>query len=333
SEPLAQIADLYEQVKADNKNLQEPEIKEAFSKKFPTLYAELIQKSLATSMENREEIDGKWLKYEQGKDGDAEKLFQSLEGKGTGWCTAGHSTAQTQIESGDFYVYYTNDSSGEPTQPRLAIRMDGNNRISEVRGILPHQGVETVMQEILDSKLAEFGAEADVYHKKSEAMKRLTTLEKKQSKQEPFTKDELIFLYEIETPINGFGYQKDPRIAELRGQRNTQEDLPVIFDCRSDQIITSITEVSENTLVYLGPWNVEVFNQIKNYPNIKHFYESFPDKKIWLTTLDTDPTMKTPAEALAKLTEKSIYLSDYAKDLLSQTKFSSQSEHYELVKF
>ncbi|MEI6490797.1 MAG: hypothetical protein WCO16_03480, partial [bacterium] len=82
-EPLAQIADIYLKVKEDNKNLKEAEIKEAFSKKFPTLYAELIQKSLAASMENREEIKGEWVKYEQGRKGDAVKLFKSLEGKGT----------------------------------------------------------------------------------------------------------------------------------------------------------------------------------------------------------------------------------------------------------
>src|SRR3989338_7432958 len=52
------------------------------SLKLPNLYAELISKSLAASMENREEIRGEWIKYEQGRDGDAEKLFQSLEGKG-----------------------------------------------------------------------------------------------------------------------------------------------------------------------------------------------------------------------------------------------------------
>src|SRR3989344_3939835 len=63
-EPLAQIADIYEKIKADNKNLKEPEIREAFSKKFPNLYAELISKSLAASMENREEIRGEWIKYE-----------------------------------------------------------------------------------------------------------------------------------------------------------------------------------------------------------------------------------------------------------------------------
>src|SRR3989344_5700630 len=53
-----------------NRSLKEPEIREAFSKKFPNLYAELISKSLAASMENREEIRGEWIKYEQGRDGD-----------------------------------------------------------------------------------------------------------------------------------------------------------------------------------------------------------------------------------------------------------------------
>ena len=107
-----------------------------------------------------------------------EETFQSLRAKGTGWCTAGHSTAQTQIESGDFYVYYTNDSNGEPAQPRLAIRMDGDNRIGEVRGILPHQGVEPVMQESFRRQTFGIRGEADAYRKKSEDMRMLTALEK-----------------------------------------------------------------------------------------------------------------------------------------------------------
>jgi hypothetical protein len=35
---------------------------------------------------------------------------------GTGWCTAGHSTAKIQINSGDFYVYYTFDKNNEPSK-------------------------------------------------------------------------------------------------------------------------------------------------------------------------------------------------------------------------
>ena len=252
-EPLAQIADIYEKVKADNKNLKEPEIREAFGKKFPALYAELIQKSLATQIENKEEIAGFWVKYSRGKYGDAEKLFQSIEGKGTGWCTAGRSTAQAQIESGDFYVYYTNDANDSPTQPRLAIRMEGNQKIGEIRGILPLQGVEPHMQEVLDVKLSEFGSEADAYRKKSEDMHMLTAIEEKHKKGEQLTKDNLLFLYEINTKIEGFGYGRDPRIEELRKTRDRKADARVLFEQTTliEEKIYRNDKLSKEELIYL----------------------------------------------------------------------------------
>ena len=230
-EPLAQIADLYEQIRQDNKNLSDEEVRRQFSQKFPSLYAELIQKSLATQIENKEEIKGEWVKYEQGDNSAAEQLFKSLENKGTGWCTAGQSTAQSQIKSGDFYVYYTNDASGNPTQPRLAIRMDGQDKIGEVRGILPHQNVEPIMQETLDEKLQSFGSEADRYRKKTSDMKQLTGIEIKIQEGKELTKVDLIFLYEINTSIDGFGYQKDPRIKELLNERNILADAETIYEC------------------------------------------------------------------------------------------------------
>ena len=152
-EPFAQICDVYEKVEKDNKVLKEKEIQELFSKKFPTIYAELSQKSLASKIENKEEIKGKWIKYRQNNETDAEKLYKSLENKGTGWCTAGLSTSKAQIESGDFYVYYTNDENDNPIQPRIAIRMNGDKQIGEIRGILQHQSLETQMNPILDDKL------------------------------------------------------------------------------------------------------------------------------------------------------------------------------------
>ncbi len=316
-EPLAQIADIYLKVKEDNKNLKEPEIKEAFSKKFPTLYAELIQKSLAASMENREEIKGEWVKYEQGRIGDAAKLFKSLEGKGTGWCTAGSSTAEAQIESGDFYVFYTNDSNGEPTQPRLAIRMDGDNRIGEVRGILPHQGVEPVMQEALDGKLSEFGTEADAYRKKSEDMRVLTSLEKKHENEESFTKDDLIFLYEINSSIEGFGYQKDPRVAELRQDRNTEEDMLVIFDCTKEEIAHVPSQINEHTKAYVGQLEPGIFQKLPE--TLEHVYTSFPDKKIRREEVEIGG--KSKEQLISEMETAGINISDYAKSMIENPDF------------
>lgn len=311
-EPLAQIVDIYEKVKADNKNLKEPETREAFSKKFPNLYAELISKSLAASIEKREEVRGKWVKFSQGDNAAAGKLFASLEGKGTGWCTAGRSTAETQIKSGDFYVYYTNDPSGNPTQPRLAIRKEGNNRIGEVRGILPHQGVEPVMAEVLDTKLAEFGAEADAYRKKSEDMRMLTALEKKHENNESFTRDDLVFLYEINGAIEGFGYQKDPRIAELRQGRNLEEDMLVIFDCTRDQIAHVPSQITGNTMAYVGQLEPGLFQRMPE--NLEHMYMSFPDKKIRRENIEIGG--KSAEQLISEMEAAGINISPNARSML-----------------
>ena len=315
-EPLAQIADIYLKVKEDNKNLKEPEIREAFSQKFPSLYAELISKSLAASMENREEVKGEWKKYQQGQSGDAEKLFESLEGKGTGWCTAGKSTAETQIGNGDFYVYYTNDSSGEPTQPRLAIRMEGDNKIGEVRGILPHQGVEPIMQEALDAKLKDFGTEADSYRKKSSDMKILTALENKYENDEEFNKDELVFLYQVNAPIESFGYETDPRINYLTAGRNTEEDMLVIFECTKEEIAHVPSQITKNTKAYVGQLEPGIFQKLPE--SLEYVYTSFPDKKIRRENLEIGG--KTAEQLISEMENAGINISNYAKSILTNKK-------------
>lgn len=313
-EPLAQLCDLYEKVKADNATLKDPELQALFAKKFPSAYAELIQKSLEKSFEGREEIRGSWVKYEQGKHGDAEKLYASLEGKGTGWCTAGLFTAKSQIQRGDFYVYYTNDAGGEPTQPRLAIRMNGTDKIGEVRGILPHQNIEPPLAGTLAEKLQSFGSEADVYCKKAEDMRHVSLLTQKQEKGESFTRDDLVFLYEINDKIEGFGYQKDPRIAELWAQRNQNEDVSIIFDCTPEQIAHSPKEITNNTKIYIGSLFSSLF-----YTDIEHIYSSFPEEKIQKYHIEIGG--KTKEQLEQELKDKKVHISSDAQELLKNPDF------------
>jgi len=330
-EPLAQICDLYKKVEEDNKTLKDKEIQALFSKKFPTYYAELIQKSLANRIENKEEIRGKWIKYTQGNNKDAETLYKSLESKGTGWCTAGLSTAQAQIKSGDFYVYYT-EVDGDATQPRIAIRMNGQNEIGEVRGILPHQNLETQMTPILNEKLNDFGPEADKYKKKTADMKLLTEIEQKTTTNQPLTKDDLIFLYEVNSSIEGFGYEKDPRIAEIRSKRNLKEDMPVLFECTPEQIATKPEELTKNTVAYIGPWNPAVMQKMPK--TVGHIFTKFPEEKVFLKEITPDPEINSAETAIAKLEAEGHKISDYPKDMLTKVNWQEKlKSSYEVVSF
>ena len=91
--PLAKILDIYEKAIKEGRPQNDPE----FSKSFPKLYAELISESLAYKIENQEEIRGEWIKYNKGNQRDADKLFDSVQAKGTGWCVEGHSTASSYV--------------------------------------------------------------------------------------------------------------------------------------------------------------------------------------------------------------------------------------------
>jgi hypothetical protein len=326
-EPLAQILDVYEKVAADNKALKDPEIQRDFSKKFPTLYADFIQQSLAAQFESKEDATaGEWIKYERGNMSQAAKLYDSLQGKGTGWCTAGRSTAETQVESGDFYVYYTHDESGKPSQPRVAIRME-DDQIGEVRGILPHQQLEPQMAEILETKLQDFGSEANTYKKKSRDMRLLTELEKKTSANEALTKDELIFLYEINEPIEGFGYEEDPRVEELRSTRDAKEDAPLVLGCAPEEIAWRQEDISENSKAYIGPLFKGIFDS-----GIEHIYTSFPEGNLQKYSIEIGG--KTKEQLQAELKEKEVYISQWGQELLDSKDFetASEPEHADLVR-
>ena len=222
----------------------EAEDKEKFTKllegeNFPKLYAWAIEKVTPASKERLTSIGGKWVKYNKGTD--HMPLVESLQGYGTGWCTAGESTAKTQLEGGDFYVFYSMDEEGNPTIPRAAIRMQ-EDKIGEVRGIAKDQNLDPFIGGVVQEKMKDFPDGAQ-YDKKARDMKELTAIEHKSKAGEKLTKDELSFLYEVDASIEGFGYERDPRIEELRAQRNSEEDMPIVFECTKDQIARTVDKL------------------------------------------------------------------------------------------
>lgn len=204
---------------------------------FKKLYTFYFRKSGV--MEEKAETDGIWVKYEQGDN--YVPLWQSLQGKNTGWCTAGEETAKIQLENGDFYVYYTRTENNEYTDPRIAIRMDGKTSISEIRGVGKNQNLESNMVDIANKKLDEF-PDKEKYQKKVHDMKLLTEIYNKTDAMQELTEEEIKFLYEIEEAIIGFGYEKDPRIDEIKQKRNNVKDLNVFLaGCKTNYIFLDLS--------------------------------------------------------------------------------------------
>jgi len=296
---------------------------------FAKLYAWAIEKVTPTEQNELINTKGEWVKYD--RNSDHMPLVESLQGYGTGWCIAGESTAQNYLSLGDHYIYYSYDKDGKPTIPRVTIRMQANG-IAEVRGIASEQNLDPYIGDVVKAKLAEF-PDGKAYEQKSADMKLLTEIDNKSKTGEKLSKEELIFLYEMDHSIQGFGYQRDPRIAKIIQTRNPKEDAPIVFDCEPQEIAWDVKEVNENTKAYIGQWSVDIFQVVRNYPNITHLYESFPDKKIFMQTLETDPSINSPQKAEQALKDKNIYLSDWGKDILEKTEFSQTPEIYNLVRF
>ena len=244
----------------------EEDIKQALSTgNFKLLYEYVIKQSLLKGEHQSTSTIGKWIKYEQGSDYNI--LRNSLQGYYTGWCTAaGENFAKDQLEDGDFYVYYTLDENGDAKVPRIAIRMDGKNKIGEIRGISGKQNMEPEMMPILEEKLKEF-PDRDKYLKKEHDMKLLTLIDKKVNNNIELNLGELKFLYEIDDKISGFGFMEDPRIKEIKSKRNIKRDYSIIFNIKEEDVALSQEEWKKTPnkfKVLVGNLDLSHYNSLDN---------------------------------------------------------------------
>lgn len=244
----------------------EEDIKQALSTgNFKLLYEYVIKQDFLKGEHQSNSTDGKWIKYEQGSNYNI--LRNSLQGYYTGWCTAaGENFAKDQLAGGDFYVYYSLDKNGEAKVPRIAIRMDGKNKIGEIRGIADNQNMEPEMMPILEEKLKEF-PDKDKYLKKEHDMKLLTLIDKKVNNNIELNLGELKFLYEIDDKISVFGFMEDPRIKEIKSKRNIKRDYSIIFNIKEEDVALSQEEWKKTPnkfKVLVGNLDLSHYNSLDN---------------------------------------------------------------------
>ncbi|MBT4277674.1 hypothetical protein HOD96_02930 [Candidatus Falkowbacteria bacterium] len=229
---------------------------------------------------------------------------------------------------------------GEPDAPIMTIEYD------------PKEKVIKQMKTANDEYLRK---DDPYYHEVIDALKKLTQTttdigEKREIKE--ISKSELEnievkdyhFLTE-DGEVDFHDFDPDSGIFVLKtGKMDINQDIPkqdaakilkIVEDIEVEpqEIACGIDEINKNTKAYIGEWNPQIYQEIRKYLNIEHLYESFPDKKIFMQTLETDPGINSPETAEKALEDENIYLTNRAKDILKQTEFSKEKQNYELVRF
>lgn len=100
-----------------------------------------LQKN-ADASAKRNSVKQGWQKFEQ-SDEEAAAVALNAGAANTSWCTGSNvDTARSQLQGGDFYIYYENG------RPEVAVRMNGQTNIGEIRGNTPQQWLTDKQQQI-----------------------------------------------------------------------------------------------------------------------------------------------------------------------------------------
>ena len=285
---------------------------------FSKIYAFAIDKVTPASKENKEKTEGDWTIFRKTDEAkgidDSIALYESLQGHGTGWCTAGEETAKQQLKGGKFHVYYSKDEDGNYTIPRIAIRM-GRGEVAEVRGIDHNQNLEANMVDIARERYRPLPG-GEKFDKKDHDMKLLTLIDEKVNDNQELTEDEIKFLYEIKGPIEGFGFGKDPRIKEIRDKRNPKFDAPIIWDFQPNEIAWSQEELNNETKVYIGPLFSDIFTKHKD---LKKICTSFTSSEIRRGSLEV--VSKSIEQIEMELKKSGIIFDNHIKELMENSQF------------
>lgn len=229
---------------------------------FNKVYSYYLLETSATVLtpERAEDVHGEWRQYT-----DVKELMDAAQG--TPWCIAGRKMAEVYLSrpQGEFHLYHLEDpETGKVSQNAAAsIRME-KGKVAEISGLkggssqyLEDALVPEAMKKVTSLPGGEEYLEAFRDKQLLIAMDRKFQSEPR----EPFTLEELEFLYEKDRKIKYLDtYEKDPRPAEFKQERSAHvSQLAERYGERAAELIVmSPYEVAENIDEYLHDGDITV---------------------------------------------------------------------------
>lgn len=225
---------------------------------FNKLYSHILldQKAVIPTPEKPEDVRGEWREYT--KD-DIQAITEAAEG--TPWCIAGRSMAESYTSNGGkFLLFHLQDPETGQVSPTAAasVRLDGRGQVVELSGLKggASQYVEDSLIPTIQEKVNQLPG-GEKYLQAFEDKQMLIQMDRKFQNGEPFSRDELLFLYETERPIRYIDtYAKDPRVEQFKRDRN--QHLQQLAESEgidikdAELIMTSADELETNLGRFLG---------------------------------------------------------------------------------
>lgn len=213
-----------------------------------------LQKNADENAKSNERKSG-WKKFDQ-SDNEQSAIDLNAGCAGTPWCTgASVSTARSQIEGGDFYVYYNNG------RPEVAVRMNGKDQIGEVRGNNPNQALDKNQQQLAESFLRSKGfSNADKYVDEFARKERLVKLAKGEGEisLEDLLNTDDSFINDRGEPGSSYSLERALSFRTIDGYGNRPEPTQAVKDFFIKKYLDAAVKAYEN--------NEFVFSEISLRP-------------------------------------------------------------------
>ena len=217
-----------------------------YSQDFASLPADVVERlNSLVNVDNRKtyEDEGIWVKRDV-----REKLSSIVEEIYIHCPEWENYLISANKEDLDTYIYYSKDRNGDYSIPRVLIASNKDKKVEYLVGRYENGNIEFSMIPAIREKAKDY-INQDRIHEHMDFLEVLKSISEKVDKGEDLTTADTRILYNLTPDNNRFYQEYNDYIDIIRRKDDAKKSLSRYFNCREDQIATSLEEITKDTIV------------------------------------------------------------------------------------